>query len=71
MKNILIGFISCLFIIFLCSYTFKVGYTNVNVRTIYEDGHKYVVATTYFDSQSRGGVSIIHSHNCQCLKSKN
>ncbi len=71
MKNILIGFISCLMIILMCSYSYRVHFNTVNVRTVSEDGHKYVVATMTNEVSSKtSGISIVHSANCYCLKKK-
>lgn len=68
MKNILIGFISCLAIILMCSYSYKINGNTVDVRTVYEDGHKYVVATMSNGHANSSGISIVHSANCHCIK---
>lgn len=45
--------------------------SNIEVKTIYEDGHKYVIAYQYCDNIQRpGGVDIEHSAACPCLKNK-
>lgn len=70
-SKILIGFLLGVFIFVLCSYTYMVNHNEVNVRTVYEDGHKYVVATMTHAADCRAsGVSIVHSANCPCLKNK-
>ena len=73
MKKFILGFISCICIVVLCSYTsFKVSYTDFGVRTVFEDGHKYVVAYSSYDGGATGSsISICHSAACQCLKNKN
>jgi hypothetical protein len=35
------------------------------IQTVDHDGHKYVITRS---SDSGGGVSIIHSAGCECLK---
>lgn len=63
-KSFIIGFVLCLLIIlFSSSYSYRISSHNVDVRTVIEDGHKYVVA-----AHSNGGVSIIHSESCYCKK---
>lgn len=70
-SKILIGFLLGVFIFVLCSYTYKVNRNEVDVRTVYEDGHKYVVASmTNTGYPETSGVSIVHSANCPCLKNK-
>ena len=72
LKNkVLAGFILAFLLTALCSYTYRVHLNEVDVRTVYEDGHKYVVAsmTNQYGSNA-SGVSIIHSANCPCLKNK-
>ena len=73
MKKFILGFISCICIVVLCSYTsFKVNYTDFGVRTVLEDGHKYVVAYSFYNSGGKSSsISICHSEACQCLKNKN
>ena len=66
-KKLVIGFILGILLIGLCSSTFQYGATHVSVKTVVEDGHKYVVATTTCNGMVRpGGVSIIHSEACPC-----
>jgi len=44
---------------------------NIEVKTIYEDGHKYVIAYQYVNNMERpGGIDIEHSAACPCLKNK-
>ena len=68
-NKILVGFILASTLFLLYSYTYRVNHNDVDVRTIYEDGHKYVVATiTNSSSSTISGISIVHSENCSCLK---
>ena len=68
-NKILVGFILASTLFLLYSYTYRVNYNDVDVRTVYEDGHKYVVATiTNSSSSTISGISIVHSENCSCLK---
>lgn len=70
-NKVLVGFILASLLFLLCSYTYRVHLNDVDIRTVYEDGHKYVVASMTNQSGSNAsGVSIIHSANCPCLKSK-
>ena len=48
-NKILVGFILASTLFLLYSYTYRVNYNDVDVRTVYEDGHKYVVA--YYNKQ--------------------
>lgn len=51
--------------------TIKRSYSNIEVKTIYEDGHKYVIAYQYVNNMERpGGIDIEHSAACPCLKNK-
>ena len=69
-NKILVGFILASALFLFCSYTYRVNHNDVDVRTVYEDGHKYVVATmTNSISSDASGISIVHSENCPC-KSK-
>lgn len=68
-NKILVGFILASTLFLLYSYTYRVNYNDVDIRTVYEDGHKYVVATiTNSSSSTISGISIVHSENCPCLK---
>ena len=68
-NKILVGFILASTLFLLYSYTYRVNHNDVDVRTIYEDGHKYVVATiTNSSSSTISGISIVQSENCPCLK---
>ena len=68
-NKILVGFILASTLFLLYSYTYRVNYNDVDVRTVYEDGHKYVVATiTNSSSSTISGISIVQSENCPCLK---
>ena len=72
MKKFILGFISCICIVVLCSYTsFKVNYIDFGVRTVWEDEHKYVVAYSSYSGATGSSISICHSEACQCLKNKN
>ena len=52
-----------------CSWSFNVGKNQVDIRTITEDGHKYVVATmTSTTNNGLGSVSIVHSEACSCKR---
>ena len=54
----------------LCSYTtYRVMNNDVDVRTVWEDGHKYVVATIgSHNNTAVSGISITHSEACPCKK---
>lgn len=68
-NKILVGFILASTLFLLYSYTYRVNYNDVDVRTVYEDGHNYVVATiTNSSSSTISTISIVHSENCPCLK---
>ena len=68
-NKILVGFILASTLFLLCSYTYRVNHNDVDVITVYEDGHKYVVATmTNSSSTTALGISIVHSENCPCKK---
>ena len=68
-NKILVGFILASTLFLLYSYTYRVNHNDVDVRTVYEDGHKYVVATiTNSSSSTISGISIVHSESCPCLK---
>ena len=65
----LLGLLFASVLFLFCSYTYRVNNNDVDVRTVYEDGHKYVVATmTNKTNSSVGSVSIVHSENCPCKK---
>lgn len=68
-NKILVGFILASTLFLLSSYTYRVNHNDVDVRTVYEDGHKYVVATMSNSVSSQAsGISIVHSENCPCKK---
>ena len=68
-NKILVGFILSSALFLLSSYTYRVNHNDVDVRTVYEDGHKYVVATMSNSVSSQAsGISIVHSENCPCKK---
>lgn len=68
-SKILIGFLMGICVFALCSYTYRVSHNDVNIRTVYEEGHKYVVATmTNSSTSTPSGVSLVHSANCPCIK---
>jgi hypothetical protein len=69
-NKVLAGFIMALVLFLLCSYvSYTVNGCKVDVRTVHEDGHMYVVATLTNPATSHpGGVSIVHSENCPCKR---
>ena len=67
MKKLVIGIISFLIVILMCSFSYKVGQNSVEVKTVYEDGHKYVVATIY-NNANACGIAMVHSEACSCHK---
>ena len=63
--------IICMSLIISVYTVIKRSYSNIDVKTIYEDGHKYVIAYQYVNTMERpGGVDIEHSAACPCLKNK-
>lgn len=59
-NKILVGFILASTLFLLYSYTYRVNHNDVDVRTIYEDGHKYIVATiTNSSSSTISGIIIV------------
>lgn len=59
-NKILVGFILASTLFLLYSYTYRVNHNDVDVRTVYEDGHKYVVATiTNSSSSTISGIIIV------------
>lgn len=66
--------IAVLIMLFSSFSTFKSGTPQmyVSVKTIYEDGHKYVVAYSGVTNTSSrpSGVSIVHSEACTCKRHK-
>lgn len=67
-KIFLISFLICILLFLLCSsYSYRINNNDVDIKTIYEDGHKYVVATmSSHNNGASSGISIIHSENCPC-----
>lgn len=69
MKKLVIGIIFFLIMILTCSFSYKAGLNNVEIKTLYEDNHKYVVATIYNKATGNCcGISIVHSEACSCHK---
>ena len=59
-NKILVGFILASTLFLLYSYTYRVNHNDVDVRTVYEDGHNYVVATiTNSSSSTISGIIIV------------
>lgn len=68
-KSFLIGILVGVLAFILCAYTsYKVGIHEVQVKTITEDGHKYVVSTITNSNSTNCGISIVHSEACWCKK---
>ena len=76
MKKLAIGIICFMIMILTCSFSYKLAsYYSVDVRTVKEDGHKYVIATvnetsTGHVATSACDIAIIHSEACPCRKNK-
>ena len=53
-----------------CSWTYNVNknMTTVDVRTINEGGHSYVVTTASNKTGSSCSVAIVHSEACSCKR---
>lgn len=68
-KKLLLGIVVTALFFLFCSMTFKVNHNQADIRTITEEGHKYVVAViTNAGSSNAAGISIIHSEACPCKK---
>lgn len=44
----------------------------IDVREVNVSGHKYVVASSYYDGGTNrpGGVAIVHSESCYCRNNR-
>lgn len=71
MKRLLqiFGAVFIFVIISAFAYTTENKCHSIDVREINVGGHKYVIASSFYDSGLKrfpGGVSIIHSEGCYC-----
>lgn len=70
MKRLLqiFGAVFIFMIISAFAYTTENKHHSIDVREINVGGHKYVVASSFYDGGviRPGGVSIIHSEGCYC-----
>lgn len=65
-KKFFIGLLVGIAIFLLCSWSYRLKFADVDVRTINEGGHKYVVTTATNNTGSSCSVAIVHSAECSC-----